>query len=116
MIKKRSKTLLILGLIASIAILAYSSAYLDKTSKLDITLKNNPKLFEKDVIIVIGENSTQIEYEGAEAIAESLYNITGNIPVIKSDTELTEDDKTKYNLILVGSPNANSVVHEEVSL
>ena len=77
-----------------------------------LVLSNYPKLFEKEVVIVIGENATQMEYEGVGAIAENLHNITGNMPVIKSDIELTEDEKAEYNLILVGSPRTNSVLEE----
>ncbi len=40
----------------------------------DLTLSSYPKLFEKDVIIVVGENATQIEMEGAQAIADNLGN------------------------------------------
>lgn len=71
----------------------------------DLVLSNYPKLFEKEVVIVIGENATQMEYESAEAIAENLHSITGNMPVIKSDTELTEDDKA----ILIGGLGTNTV-------
>lgn len=76
----------------------------------DLTLSNYPKSFEKDVIIVIGENATQIEMEGAHAIADNLGNLTGNAPVIKKDDEIKEDEKAKYNLILVGRPDTNSLL------
>ena len=81
-------------------------------SKEDLVLSNYPKLFEKDVVIVIGENASWMEYESAEAIAENLHTLTGNMPVIKSDTEFTEGDKVKYNLILVGGPRTNRVLEE----
>ena len=108
------KSLLIWGgAIATIAIVITAivlSGVIEQEEKL--VLSNYPKLFEKEVVIVIGENATQMEYEGAEAIAENLHNITGNMPVIKSDTELTEDDKAKCNLILVGGPRTNRVLEE----
>jgi len=40
-----------------------------------MVLSNYPKLFEKDVIIVIGENASQIEIEGAQAIADNQGNL-----------------------------------------
>ena len=33
----------------------------------DLTLSDYPKLFNKEVVIVIGENATQMEIEGVEA-------------------------------------------------
>lgn len=98
------------------------------TPPVNMTLNNYPKLFEKDVIIVISENvSKTIEYNGwtlhryphlswmnesAEVIAKNLYNLTGNIPAIKNDAELTERDKTESNLILLGIPDVNIVIKE----
>ncbi|PXF56291.1 MAG: hypothetical protein C4B59_17125 [Candidatus Methanogaster sp.] len=86
----------------------------------DMTLSDYPKLFGKDVIIVIGESANKtLEYrgrtfhrspylpwmiEGSETIAKNLYNLTGNTPVIKTDAELTERDRTECNLILLGHP------------
>lgn len=91
----------------------------------DMALSNYPKLFGKDVIIVIGENANKtLEYwgrtspryphltwmiGGSETIAKNLYNITGNTPVIKTDAELTERDRTECNLILLGNPLQVSV-------
>lgn len=82
----------------------------------ELTLNDYPKLFEKEVVIVIGENAIEIEYESAEAIAENLYNSTGNMPVLVSDAELTEEEKAKYNLIIVGSPGTSSVLKEVYSI
>jgi len=113
----KKTTLIIVATTAIICIAALIfSGYIGQKegilSKEDLVLSNYPKLFEKDVVIVIGENASQMEYEGAEAIVENLHNITGNMPAIKSDTELTEDDKADYNLILVGSPNVNRALEE----
>jgi S-layer like family, outer domain len=80
--------------------------------KTEMVLSNYPELFEKDVIIVIGENVTQIEMEGAQAIAENLLNLTGNEPVIKEDVEITGDELAGHNLILVGSADSNEVLKE----
>lgn len=110
---KMRKSLLMGGAIAVIAIVITAivlSGVIEQEE--DLVLSNYPKLFEKDVVIVIGENATRMEYEGVEAIAENLHNITGNMPVIKSATKLTENDKAKCNLILVGSPNVNRALEE----
>ena len=88
--------------------------------QVDAALSDYPKLFERDVIIVIGENASKtVECRGrpfhrypylpwmgsgAETIAKNLYNLTGNAPAIKTDAELTERDKTECNLILLGYP------------
>jgi hypothetical protein len=86
----------------------------------NMALSDYPKLFGEDVIIVIGENANKtLEYwgrtspryphltwmiGGSETIAKNLYNLTGNTPVIKTDAELTERDRTECNLILLGNP------------
>jgi hypothetical protein len=80
--------------------------------KEEMVLSNYPKLFEKDVIIVVGENASIIEMEGAQAIAEILGNLTGNAPLIKKDVEITENEKAGYNLVLVGTPDANSLLRD----
>ena len=77
--------------------------------KTEMVLSNYAKLFEKDVIIVIGENATQIEMEGARVIADDLGNLTGNEPVIKEDVEITGDELAGHNLILVGGTDLNEV-------
>jgi hypothetical protein len=78
----------------------------------ELVLSNYPKLFERDVVIVIGENASQIEMEGAQAIADNLGNLTGNVAVIKKDVEITEKEKAGYNLILIGMPDANSMLRD----
>lgn len=80
--------------------------------QLDITLSNYPKLFEKDVIIVIGENATQVERDGAEAIAYNLAELTGNGSVTKTDAEVTEEEKAGYNLILLGRSDTNKMLRD----
>jgi len=77
----------------------------------ELVLSNYPKLFEKDVLIVVGENATQIEYESAEAIAANLENLTGNKPKIYI-SEKSESLKYTYNLVILGTPNSNEVLKE----
>ena len=75
----------------------------------DLTLSEYPELFAKEAVIVIGENATQIEKEGAEAIAANLENLTGNKPEIISSKKI-ESFKYIYNLIIVGTPKSNEVL------
>lgn len=81
-----------------------------KPAETELVLSDYPKLFGKDVMIVIGSNASGIEIEGADAIAENLFNLTGNMPVIKTDAEITEEELGGYNLILVGSHRTNYLV------
>lgn len=81
-------------------------------TKPDLTLNNNMKLFEKDVIIVVGENASQIELDAAKTIAYNLGELTGRVPVIKTDAEVTEKEKAGYNLILVGRPKENKILQD----
>ena len=100
------------GAIAAIAIVITAmvlSGFFEQEE--DLVLSNYPKLFEKDVVIVIGENATQMEYESAEAIAANLENLTGNKPKIYI-SEKTESLKYTYNLIILGTPNSNEVLKE----
>ena len=73
-----------------------------KPAETELVLSDYPELFEKDVMIVIGSNASGIEIEGADAIVENLFNLTGNMPVIKTDAEITEDELAGHNLIVVG--------------
>ena len=84
------------------------------TGKLD--LSDYPKLFEKEAMIVIGKNATQVELENAGAIVEKLQELTGNKPSVKSDVTLVEDDKVSYSLILVGTPNSNDILEQIYTL
>ncbi|MCX9010631.1 MAG: hypothetical protein OIN66_05845 [Candidatus Methanoperedens sp.] len=78
----------------------------------ELILSNYPKLFEKDVIIVVGENTTQIENDATKAIAYNLGEFTGNTPVIKTDAEVTEIEKAGYNLILLGRSDTNKMLRD----
>lgn len=73
-----------------------------KPAEIELVLSDYPELFGKDVIIVIGNNASGIEIEEADAIVENLFNLTGNMPVIKTDAEITEDELAGHNLIVVG--------------
>ncbi|CAD6491548.1 MAG: von Willebrand factor type A domain protein [Candidatus Argoarchaeum ethanivorans] len=81
-----------------------------KPAETELVLSDYPELFEKDVIIVIGSNASGIEIEAADAIVENLFDLTGNMPVIKTDAEITEDELAGHNLILVGGADSNEVL------
>ena len=97
-------------MIEVVAMLATLGCVEKQQPQLDITLSNYPKLFEKDVIILIGENATQVERDGAEAIAYNLVELTGNGSVTKTDAEVTEKEKAGYNLILLGRSDTNKML------
>ena len=61
---------------------------------------------------MIGENANSIEIEAAQRIADNLGNLTGNMPVIKTDAEITEDELAGHNMILVGGADSNEVLQK----
>lgn len=81
-----------------------------KPAETELVLSDYLELFEKDVMIVIGSNTSGIEIEGADAIAENLFNLTGNMPVIETDAEITKGELAGHNLIIVGNPITNHLV------
>jgi len=83
-----------------------------KPAETELVLSDYPELFGKDVMIVIGSNASGIEIGGADAIVENLFNLTGNMAVIKTDAEITEDELAGHNLILVGGADSNEVLKE----
>lgn len=78
----------------------------------ELVLSNYPKLFEKEVLVVVGENASQIELEGSEVIVASLEELTGNKPVVKDDVKVSKSEKESYNLILVGTSESNGMLEE----
>ena len=88
----------------------------EETQKEELKLSDFPDVFKNDTLIVIGENASQIEKESAEVIAAKLENLTGNTTIIINDTAFVEDNKTSYNLILVGTPKSNNLLQEVYNL
>ena len=109
------KTILIAGVAICIicaALISYGIfTQRDAIPPRDLALSDYPKLFVKEVVIVIGENATQIEKESAEAIAANLENLTGNKPEI-INTKKIESFKYSYNLITLGTPKSNEILGE----
>jgi len=81
-----------------------------------ITLNNYPELFRKDAMVVVGWNASQVELESAGEIAAKLEELTGNAPIVKNETNLTEANKTSYNLIIMGTPESNEVLEQVYNL
>src|SRR4030042_1573993 len=71
-------------------------------------LSDYPRLFKEDTMII--RNGAQYVYTNAEMIAAKLEQLTGNAVIIKNDDEVSEDDKRKYNLILIEEPTGNEVL------
>ena len=81
-------------------------------SKLSLMLNDYPTVFSSDVLIVYGNKENQTQQKAAEAIAAELAEYTGNTPVLKKDTEVTEKDKGIYNIIVIGKPHSNRLLNE----
>jgi hypothetical protein len=114
--KMKKTTLIIAATTAIICIAALIfSGYIGQKEGIpnreDLVLSNYPKLFGKEVVIVIGENASQMEIECAEAIAANFENLTGNKPEIVN-TKKIGSLKYTYNLIILGTPNSNEVLKE----
>lgn len=43
-------------------------------------------------MIVIGKNTCQMNIEWVDAITENLFDFTGNMPVIRDDATIAEDE------------------------
>jgi len=88
----------------------------EETQKEELMLSDFPEVFKNDTIIVIGNNASLIEKESAEAIAVKVENLSVNMSLNMDDTALAEDNKTSYNLILVGTPKSNNLLQEVYNL
>lgn len=78
----------------------------------ELLLSNYSKLFERDAMIIVGGNASQIELESAEAIATNLEELVGNEPITKADSGVSQSDKSDHNLVLVGIPHSNNLLEE----
>lgn len=88
----------------------------EEPQKEELKLSDFPDVFKEDTLIVIGDNASRITKESAEAIASQFENLTGNKPIINNDTTIVGDNKTGYNLILVGTHNSTSLLQEVYNL
>lgn len=83
----------------------------EPTELIVLNLSDYPKVFSKDVIIVIGENATEMERETSQMIIEILEGLIAPKPQLKQDTIITDSDLSEYNLILVGTPESNNLLN-----
>ena len=77
----------------------------------ELKLSDFPEVFKENTLIVIGDNASEIEIQAVNEIADYLENETGNKPLVKKYSEITQEDK-KNNLIVVGTPNSNPMLKE----
>jgi len=81
----------------------------------ELKLSDFPEAF-KSTLIVVGDNASDIEMQAANEIADYLENETGNKPLIKKHSEISDEDKRNYNLIVVGTPKTNPLLGEVYTL
>ena len=77
----------------------------------ELKLSDFPEAF-KSTLIVVGDNASDIEMQAANEIADYLENETGNKPLIKKHSEISDEDKRNYNMIVVGTPKTNPFLEE----
>jgi len=63
----------------------------------ELKLSDFPEAF-KSTLIIVGDNASEIEMQAANEIAEYLENETGNKPLIKKHSEISDEDKRKPKL------------------
>jgi len=73
----------------------------------ELKLSDFPEKFKEKTVIVLGDNASEIERQAVNEIAYYLGNETGNKPLIKKYSEISDEDKRNYNLIVVGTPKTN---------
>ncbi|AKB24450.1 hypothetical protein MSMTP_0981 [Methanosarcina sp. MTP4] len=85
----------------------------DETVNLDtLNLSDIPEVFSDDVLIVIGDNVSELEKRVAEDV-ESYFEDTFSVePTIKSYLDVSYEDKVKNNLIVIGTPQSNGMLLE----
>jgi hypothetical protein len=113
MLAKGSWLLIVITLILLIgAGSAITSCTICQSQSSKLRLSRYPGAFKTDTLIVVGENASPVESDTAETIATNLKESKGDIPVIMSDAEVTEEDKEDYNLIIIGIKDSNVVLTE----
>ena len=78
----------------------------------ELKLYDFPEAFKDSTLIIVGDNASEIEMQAANEIADYLENETGNKPLIRKHSEISDEDKRNYNLIVVGTPETNSFLEE----
>jgi len=78
----------------------------------ELKLSDFPEAFKDSTLIIVGDNTSDIEMQAVNEIAYYLENETGNKPLIKKHSEISDEDKRNYNLIVVGTPKTNPLLEE----
>jgi len=78
----------------------------------ELKLSDFPEAFKDSTLIIVGDNTSDIEMQAVNEIADYLENETGNKPLIKKHSEISDEDKRNYNLIIVGTPKTNPLLEE----
>jgi len=110
--KRSSKNVTVNCSIVGVLIFMFLITLMVKQQQGPLTLEDYPWFFKQNTIVVVGENTTEIEYEIAEIIVSELKIISGNEPTIKKDANVTKQDKFNSNLIIIGTPCTNSLLRE----
>jgi len=80
--------------------------------KEELKLSEFPEAFKDSTLIVIGNNASEIEMKAVNKIVDYLENETGNKPLIKKYSKISDEDKRNYNLIIIGTPKTNPFLEE----
>jgi hypothetical protein len=108
--------IIILPLVIGVALVPISCTSEPPAQGSKLLLRDYPELFEREAMIVVPTNASQVELESATAIATKLQELAGNGAPIKNDAAFVEADKSNFNLILVGTPNSNSILEQIYNL
>jgi hypothetical protein len=118
-ISKKFVLIVLICLVAGVLLIAgyvqKEKEYVQKEKEVkpkELNLSDFPEVFKESTLIVVGDNASEIEMQAANEIAEYLKQETGNKPLIKKYSEVSEEDKRTYNLIIVGTPNSNPMLRE----
>ncbi|HIE41613.1 MAG TPA: hypothetical protein EYP80_03010 [Candidatus Aenigmarchaeota archaeon] len=98
-------------LFGGIVVVALTLALCVQKPKEVIKLSDFPEIFKEDTLIVIGDEASEIELQAANEIADYLEKETGNKPLVKRYSKVSDKDR-KNNLIVVGTPNSNPMLEE----
>jgi hypothetical protein len=75
-------------------------------------LQDYPDSFGMPTMLVVGSGASQIEGDIADFLALELKEQNGDGLHVLTDAEISQDDKTGNNLILIGTPGSNQVLAE----
>ncbi|WP_340818147.1 hypothetical protein [Methanolobus sp. WCC4] len=80
------------------------------TEKTNLSLNNTHLLLDSNTIIIIGNESSSIEFTSAKKLQSFFFENIGEKPEIKVSQRITESTLVGKNLILIGTFNSNSLL------